>query len=178
MKIFIFSLSVALFLVIGTREIYAQHDDEHHHHGLNEIGVNFGSLYAIDDKGWGAGVHMHYFRSLGEHSRWAIGGFVEQTLFMDNHFAMGVGAKFNLLDRLSLTAMPGIVFTKHDHSDHDHDHEDHSHDNSTKTKFSVHTELTYVLFEWGKFHMGPAIDYSWSKDDSHMMLGVHAAFDF
>lgn len=179
MKI-LYTLSLVIFsLFVGIGEVCAQHDDHDHHHSPNEIGINAGGLYTINDKEWGAGIHAHYFRSLGDHSRWAIGGFVEQTMFLDNHFSVGVGAKYRVIDRLYLTAMPGLSFTKHDHSDHDHEgHEHHDHDNGTKTKFSIHTEAVYVLFEWNKFHMGPAVDYSWSKNDSHIMLGIHAAIDF
>lgn len=173
--VYILFLSVCLSLV--SERLFAQHHD--HHHLRNEIGINTGVLYTLNDKDWGSGVHAHYFRTLGDHSRWSIGGFVEQTFFLDNHFTLGVGAKYQVLDRLYLSAMPGVSFTKHDHSDHDHDHEAHTHhDDKTKAKFSVHTELVYVLFEWKKFHMGPAIDYSWSKNDAHIMLGIHAAIDF
>lgn len=158
-----------------TERIYSQHD---HEHNRNEIGINTGALYALGDEKWGSGVHLHYFRTLGDHSRWAIGGFVEQTLFFDSHFSLGAGVRFNVFDKLYLSAMPGIAFTKHKH-DHDHyGHESHDHDNKTKTKFSIHGELVYSLFEWKGFHMGPAFDYSWSKGDSHIMLGIHAAVDF
>lgn len=167
---------MVVFMLLCAQKGYSQHN---HEHKRNEIGINTGALYALDDKHWGAGVHFHYFRNLGDHSRWAIGGFVEQTFFFDSHFSFGAGVKFNAIDRLYVSAMPGVAFVKHDHSHH-HDHEDelHNHDNKTKAKFSVHGELVYVLFEREGFHMGPAFDYSWSKDDSHIMFGVHAAIDF
>lgn len=172
-----------LCLVVGclflSSAAYGQ-DHHDHHHSRNEIGINSGALYALNDKEWGAGVHIHYFRALGDHSRWSIGGFAEQTLFFDSHFSFGVGVKYELFKDLYISAMPGLAFSKHSHDiEHEHVHgADEHHKENTKTKFSVHTELVYKLFEWGKFHMGPAIDYSWSKKDSHIMLGVHAAIDF
>ena len=174
---------IVISVLTGADNLYAQHEHhDHHHHGRNEIGLNTGTLYAIDDNKWGSGVHLHYFRSLGDHSRWAIGGFVEQTFFFDSHFSVGLGAKFRVIDNLYFSALPGLTFSKHSHDHHEgdgHDHETHNHESDkTKTKFSVHTELIYNVIRWKKFHMGPAIDYSWSKDDSHFMLGVHAAIDF
>lgn len=151
----------------------AQAQSHSHHHARNEIGVSAGPFYAIDDKSWGSGVHLHYFRSLGNHSRWAVGGFLEQAWSDENHFSVGVGVKFEVIERLHLGVSPGVSFGKHSHGDlHDH------HDESTKARFAMHMELVYDLFEWKKFHVGPVVDYSWSKDDSHVALGVHAAYCF
>ena len=162
-----------LFFLLNVGFVCAQHDHDDHHHGRNEIGVSTGALYGFDDDVWGPGIHIHYLRSLGDHSKWALGGFIEQAWLDHSHFTVGVGAKYEIIDKLNLGLFPGVSFAKHHHDD-GHGH----HSDKTKTEFSVHTEVVYDLFEWNKFHMGPAFDFSWSKNDSHSMLGIHVAYCF
>lgn len=163
-----FTYAIMVCMLCSILQLQAQESHAHHHHGLNEIGISTGALYGIDDKVWGPGVHIHYFRSLGEHSRWAIGAFAEQAWLGETHFSVGTGVRFELIERLEIGAFPGITFAKHAHDGH----------TESESKFSMHAELVYDLFHWEKFHLGPAIDYSWSKEDSHTMLGVHAAYSF
>lgn len=161
-------LFIILFLMIMCR-LQAQH--HHHTHTRNEVGLSTGAIYAIDDKAWGAGTHLHYFRTLGEHSRWALGGFVEQTWTHGTHFSLGIGAKYEVLERLQVGLFPGITFLKHQD-------DEHGHEKGNINRFSLHTEVVYDLFMIGKFHFGPVMDYSWSKNDSHTMLGIHGAYCF
>lgn len=86
---------------------------------------------------------------------------------------MGAGVKFTPINRLHLGVLPGVTFAKHKH-----EHNGQAHDEDWESRFSMHVEVVYDLFHWGKFHLGPAFDYSWSKDDSHIMLRIHAAFGF
>ncbi len=168
------SIYIIIILFVTTVSSAYSQDAHKHLHKRNEIGISSGGIYGFNDKTWGAGVHMHYFRSLGDHSRWAIGGFYEYAWLDGNHYSFGVGAKFEAIDRLHLGLFPGLVFLKHEEDAHDHSH---SHGESEK-QFAVHAEVVYDLFEIGKFHFGPVADYSWSKDDSHVMLGIHAAYSF
>lgn len=169
--------TLILFILVSTFTARAQHHQ--HHHKRNEIGISSGAIYGIDHKEWGAGIHIHYFRTLGDHSRWAIGAFAEQAWLGDSHFSIGAGAKFAVIDKLQLGVFPGITFAKHSH---DHDghgaHDDHKHGEKRKARFSIHTELVYDLFEWNQFHLGPVLDYSWSENDSHTMIGIHVAYNF
>lgn len=73
-------------MLLSISKIYAQDSHNHHHHERNEIGLSGGALYAIDDKKWGPGLHIHYYRTLGDHSRWAVGAFAEQAWLDGNHF--------------------------------------------------------------------------------------------
>jgi len=163
-------LLILAAFIVGISTVRAQH--HHHHHERNEIGISPGVIYAQDHKEWGMGIHAHYFRTLGDHSRWAVGAFAEQVWLDDTHFSVGAGVRYELVERLHVGAFPGVTFAKHEH-----DHDGHEHDKS-KARFSVHGELVYDLFTWKKFHLGPVLDYSWAKDDSHFMLGIHVAFCF
>lgn len=171
-----FTYFLILLAICAPFTAAAQHHDEGHNghsHSRNEIGVSGGGLYGTDDKTWGGGLHIHYYRTLGDHSRWAVGAFAEQAWLEGSHFSAGAGIKFEPVDRLHLGVLPGITVAKHKE-----EHHGHTHHHGNKTRFSLHLELVYDLFHWDKFHLGPAFDYSWSKKDSHMMLGVHAAYCF
>lgn len=60
----LYIIAVCMFCFIP--KLHAQHN---HSHQRNEIGMSTGALYATDHKEWGAGLHIHYFRTLGNHSR-------------------------------------------------------------------------------------------------------------
>lgn len=169
-----FTCTILLLALLCISKSYAQ-DGHIHLHERNEVGLSTGALFAVDDSEWGSGIHIHYYRTFSSHSRWSIGGFVEQAWLEGTHFSFGAGVKFSPIDRLSLGVLPGITFTKHNHDEHSLSHSDNDGWNSD---FSAHFEVVYDLFHWSKFHLGPVFDYSWSKNDSHFMLGIHAAVCF
>lgn len=167
---------MALLLCLSPIKTKAQ---EHgHSHARNEIGISPGATYSPSHETWGFGIHAHYFRTLSEHSRWAIGGSIEQVSSHGSHWSLSVGPKYQILDRLSVAVMPGITFFKHDEGDHDHDAHTAGDSHDARRRFSLHTELVYDLIHLDRFHLGPTVDYSWSKNDSHFMIGVHCAYAF
>lgn len=173
MKTSLIPLIFFLFLLNHTT-LSAQHHG--HYHNRNEIGISSGVIYAFDHETTGGGVHLHYYRTLGDHSKWSVGGMVERAWAHGGHTTLGAGAKYQLTERFGIGIMPGVTFLKHEEHFH---HGDHVHsDSENKTKFSAHIELVYDLLHWDFLHLGPVLDYSWSKDDSHMMLGLHVAWSF
>lgn len=166
----------ALFILLMLFPVALSAQEIHSHsHARNEVGISPGVTYSPSHDAWGFGLHAHYFRTLGEHSPWAIGGSLEGVWSHGNHWTVGAGARYTLFDRLNLAVMPGITFFTHDEDGHSMDGDD-SHGNNPR--FSLHVELVYDLIHWKQFHLGPAVDYSWSKHDSHFMLGVHCAYGF
>jgi len=153
--------------------IYAQEHEHHkHEHARNEIGFSGGVLYALGHNEWGDGLHLHYFRTLGLHSKWSLGGGMEQAWTDGSHFNIGAGVKYQLLERLSVSALPGVSFISHIETDTQSAHE------PQKMLFTLHFELVYDFFHWNKFHLGTVLDYSWTKSDLHSMLGIHVACCF
>ena len=150
----------------------SKHRCDGHEHSRNEIGFSGGALYAFEHGEWGSGIHLHYFRTLSLHSRWSLGGSIEHAWVDGNHFNVGAGIKYQLLERISIAALPGVTFLSHSKTDTHDTHE------SRKALFTLHFELVYDMFRWDKFHLGPVLDYSWTKNDSHAMVGIHAAFCF
>lgn len=148
------------------------HGHEAHEHSRNEIGLSSGALFAFDHKEWGGSVHIHYFRTLSPQSKWSLGGSLEQAWVDGSHFNISVGGKYQIFNRMSIAILPGLTFISHK----DEVTQDLS--NQAKGLLSIHSELIYDLFYWEDFHLGAAIDYSWEKNDSHSMLGIHAAYSF
>lgn len=168
---FLKPISVFFACVFYISSLFAQ---EHEHvHGRNEIGFSGGAIYSFDHDVWGGGIHVHYFRTIGKHGKWSLGGSIEQVWAEGGHFNVSAGGKYQITDRLSIGVLPGLTFFESDESD-----SHNGHDSLGDPRFALHFELVYDLFHWERFHMGPAIDYSWTKDDSHMMIGIHAAFAF
>jgi len=168
MKKFLTFISLLMFF---SGNIYAQ-EHHTHEHSRNEIGFSGGGLYAFGHREWGGGLHLHYFRTLGLHSKWSLGAGFEQAWVDGSHFNAGAGVKYQLFDRLSISALPGVSFIAHRKTD------THGTHTPRKTLFTLHFELVYDIFHWEHFHLGTVLDYSWEKGDQHAMIGIHAAFCF
>lgn len=128
-----------------------------HAHPRNEAGLSLGAAYGIEHKEWAPAIHAHYFRTLAPHSRWALGAGIEFIPGEERHWEIGAGARFQVLNDLQLSLMPGISIVD-------------------KAKFSLHTEAVYEAIHLGGFHFGPVVGYAWTRDHSHVSAGVHARF--
>lgn len=169
-----FIISLIVFMALLPLSVGAQEQEHAHTHARNEIGISPGVTYSPSHKEWGFGIHAHYFRTLGEHSPWALGASIEQVSSHGSHWTISAGAKYELFDKLNIGVMPGITFLHHIHeAEHDTKHE-----HTNKAQFSMHFELSYDLIHTEHFHFGPAIDYSWTRHDNHLMLGIHCAYGF
>jgi hypothetical protein len=163
-----------LLIVLLSPSLFICAQEHEHEHARNEIGISPGITYSPSHKEWGFGMHAHYFRTLGEHSPWALGGSIEQVSSHGSHWTVSAGAKYTILDRLNIGVMPGVTFFRHKHeAEHEAEHE-----HTNKAQFSMHFELGYDLIHTKHFHFGPAIDYSWTRHDNHLMLGIHCAYGF
>ena len=164
---------VSFYVLCHVSVIDAQESDHHgHEHSRNEIGFSGGVLYSFGHREWGGGAHVHYFRTLGLHSKWSLGSSIELAWADGSHCNLGAGVKYQLSDRLSIATFPGITFFSHKDAD---EHNTHKPQNN---RFTLHFELVYDLFHWDKFHVGTVLDYSLARNDSHSMIGAHAAFCF
>lgn len=130
-----------------------------HTHPRNEIGFGVSGVYEIEHGEWTPGVHLHYYRSITPHSRWALGGGIEYLKGDEKHFEVGMGVRYEPVAHLHLTLAPGITITG-------------------ATRLSLHTEATYEILGIGNFHLGPVVGYAWSLGHSHLSVGVHAAVGF
>ncbi|MDR2885335.1 MAG: hypothetical protein LBU95_00945 [Rikenellaceae bacterium] len=153
-------------------------DPVHSHDCRNELGLSGGAIYEPASGEWGAGAHIHFFRTFAPESRWAYGVGLEQVWAGSGHVNMSLGVRYEPWPRLEIALMPGVTFGKHDdhHVDTELDHSD-IHE-GYRASFAAHAEVVYNLLEAGRWHFGPALDYAWTKEHDHFMLGVHAAYCF
>ena len=130
----------------------------------NEIGISAGTIYSPNHEEWGKAAHIHYFRTISRSGSWSLGGSVEQAWIDGSHWAFAAGVKYQL-DHFSLGVLPGVMLLNHDNAE-------------KKTLFSIHSEIVYDLIHLQKFHLGPAIDFAWAKNHTHLMFGIHGALSF
>ncbi|MGL5704014.1 MAG: hypothetical protein ACRDD6_01755 [Tannerellaceae bacterium] len=147
-----------------------------HEHGQNEIGLSFGPSYSFEHNEWKASAHLHYFRSIKPESKWALGGSLESVFGEGQHYNVSAGVKYTPIPHIHVAIMPGVNFTKENHN---HTEElAQAHHNQFKAAFAVHGEIVADLLIIGKFHVGPTLDFSWSKGHTHIMPGLHTAYSF
>jgi len=162
--------ALLLIICLNSGFVFAQ-DKCHHTHDRNEIGFGFGTIYIIGDKVWGQGMHLHYFRSVKPDSRFSWGCGLEQIWAKEErHFSINAGVKYELFEKFDLGVMPGVTFCKHSG--------DGPGSGVRHSRFSLHFEAAYNLFNWGNFHLAPVVDFAWSRGDSHLMPGLHIAYCF
>ncbi|MGL5318181.1 MAG: hypothetical protein ACRC9Q_05750 [Bacteroidales bacterium] len=170
-------LLLLTLLLSSSGALFAQGEDVHNHvHGRNEIGLSVGPSYSFDHKEWKASAHVHYFRLLKPHSRWALGAGVESVFGEGSHYNFSAGVKYSPINHVQIALMPGVNLVK-EKGEHGHSGEDAFHDKFS-VRFAMHAEMVADLLIIGNFHMGPTMDFSWSKHHSHLMLGVHTAYSF
>lgn len=152
-------LAVAV-MIVTVLSLKAQGNDGHHHEHLqNEIGISFGAVYEISHKEWAPGIHAHYFRAFTPHSPWAWGAGIEFIPGEEKHVEIGAGVRYQPIEKLQFSFVPGISV-------------------AGKARFSLHAEAVYEMFHLGSFHLGPVIGYAWTKDHSHISVGLHVAMAF
>ena len=88
---------LAFFMGFQTR-LEAQHHS--HSHNRNELGVSGGTLFSLEHKEWGAGIHLHYYHKLGEHSKWSLGGMIESAWVNDIPFYHRIRRKIRACEQV------------------------------------------------------------------------------
>ena len=97
------------------------------------------------------------------YERFSLGLGFETVIDEHKHFNSALVFKYDVWKGLSAIVSPGILFLKSN--------------NEWDRKFSVHYELLYE-FKLKGLHLGPVFDYSYSRNDQHLMLGLHLGFSF
>lgn len=146
--------------------MYAQNieETEHKHEGTNHLGFGVGMSHLINENVWVPAVHLHYGKSLGEKQRFSIGAGLE--LLMDDHKHMGVvlAMAYKLAPVLTLGYGPGLGFTLAKEAEKD-------------IHLGHHLKIAYE-FDLDFIHLGPMVEYGFSKEDQHVMVGIHGGFSF
>lgn len=144
------------------------HDHTHHghaHHGHDlagpELGLSIGYVHLEEEGEDAVGVHAHVLQRLGEDGllhHLAVGAGVEYIFSDEEHYALMLSFAAYPWRGLVLSVSPGVQWAEHE--------------GDTEAEYATHLEAAYV-FPFGEFDIGPVIDYSWTQDEEHYMLGLH-----
>jgi hypothetical protein len=132
---------------------------EHEHH-KNEIGIANAPVYFINEKDFAYGLHLHFVRSIPK-TKFGFGLGYERIFDEHKHSTIGLVGSYRPLEGLSFNISPGVTFEA---------------GNQTGI-FAIHAETAYE-FETKYFHIGPAFEFAYDKEDSHLSLGLHIGFAF
>ncbi|MDP6526326.1 MAG: hypothetical protein QGH15_19105 [Kiritimatiellia bacterium] len=160
---------LALILTVGVSGaayvVFAEDDHAHAHHGHAlsgpELGISAGYVHLEEEEEDALGLHAHLLHRLGDHGiqrHLAIGLGAEYLFADEEHYALMVSLAAYPWRGLVLSVSPGVQWAEHE--------------GDAETEYSTHLEATYV-FPFGEYDIGPVVDYSWTKDESHYMLGLH-----
>ena len=155
--------SVLFPLSLIAQDEHEHADDEHHHHDQkNEIGGAVGIVFDLNEQATSSGFHLHYARMLpGKLNRFGISPGVEFVFGEHQHYALHLMFLYRPTHGWWIGAGPGISYFGHD----------------DEFEASGHIESGYE-FDAGKIHFGPVLEYSWAKEDKHIMLGLHLGVPF
>ncbi len=154
-------MALLTLLVTG---LYAQvehlHEDHEHHDHKNEIALSNGPAWFLHEKELAFGVHFHYLRSIHD-SRFSMGIAYERIFDDHGHNTIGLASNYRITEYLNFSISPGVAFE----------------DNNGEPKLAIHFETSYD-FPLGSFHLGPAFDFAWDTEDSHISVGLHIGYGF
>jgi len=149
--------------------VFAQasdHSGHPHEHSEYEIGISLGMTRLIEEKENALNSHLHFSKKLGNSEimeRISLGAGFEYIFTEHSHYSVLGTISVNPVWALIVDISPGILFTEH---------------HGAKEKlFAAHLELTYE-FEYHGFGIGPVIGAGFSKEDNHLMLGIHMGKGF
>lgn len=161
----VWALIVALCVACAANSARSEetHDHMHHSHEVSglDLGVSAGYVRLVDERENAMGVHVHLLHWLGGdglRKHFAIGAGAEYLFAEEQHYALLFSLAAQPWRDLILAVSPGVQWA--------------GHEGDTESAFSMHLEVAYVV-PMGQYHLGPVIDYSWTRDEAHYMIGLH-----
>lgn len=150
-----------ILLIATCTNIKAEESHEGHTHAGKsyEIAAGAGYSYSFSEKEYSPAIHLHITHRLSESFPLLMGVGAEFMLGHHKHTSAGIILGYNIWKELIISSTTGFVL------------EDSS------TKFAIHFECSYG-FPVGPIHIGPIVEYAYSKHDSHVMLGIHIGLPF
>lgn len=142
------------------------HDHADHGHDVSgpELGISAGYVHLAEDDDDVPGVHAHLMKRLGDEGirrHFAAGVGAEYLFAEERHYAVMCSLAAYPWRGLVLSVSPGVQWAEHEEE--------------TEAEYSTHLEAAYV-FSFDTYDLGPVIDYSWTRDEEHYMVGLHMGF--
>lgn len=167
-KAAILKVFIALIFISYSTNICAvnpsdDHSEHEHQHGEWEVALVGSGVFLFAEDDFAFGTHLHVLKSLENVKGLNVGiGF--EAIFAEHlHFSTSLAAKYMFWDNFGILLAPGVQFVNHQ--------------DEWESSLNAHFELIYEL-ELGKYHIGPAVGYSVSKEDMHASVGLHVGYSF
>ncbi len=143
------------FIASWSQQDTSSSEKEHSHvHPFFEIGFSSAAVRLIEEKEITVGFHTHILANISHHLPFSAGMGYEYILDEHPHHSIGVLIGWNPVHELFFSVSPGVTTNK------------------GNFQFTTHLEVNYA-FELGKIHLGPSVEYAYSKGDTHISIGIH-----
>ncbi len=155
-----FRIIGSVFCSVAFLSAYSQPDTSHiekehkHSHPLFEIGISSAAVRLIEEKEITIGFHTHFSTNISHRLPFTAGIGYEYILDEHQHHSIGVLIGWNPIHELNIFVSPGVT------------------SNKGNFQFTSHVEASYA-FEFGKIHIGPSVEYAYSRGDTHISAGIH-----
>lgn len=161
--IVIFAMAICIWSFAESGFSESIHNHTHHSHDTSglELGVSAGYVHLEEEDEDALGIHSHLLKRLGDEGirrHLAIGLGAEYLFSDEEHYAAMLSLAVYPWRGLVLSVSPGVQWAEHE--------------GDVEAEYSTHIEAAYV-FPFGKYDIGPVIDYSWTNDEEHYMIGLH-----
>lgn len=176
----------AVFFILLAAGTFGQAGEEAEYKQLktNNIGFGTGMVHIINESEWAPALHLHYSKCIDRKQRFSIGTGMDLLFGDHKHTSVSLAVEYSPLPGLSIGYGPGIEFPLGDvpeiESSTGTDPEIEAPDGITEdhgVQFCQHIELAYE-FDLDFMQIGPMVEYEFSGDDRHIMLGLHAGISF
>jgi len=151
-------------MLLGFLPLNAQEDHDKHDHYTkrNEVGAAIGMVFNLNEQETASGLHLHYARMFkGMMHNFGFSPGLEFLFGSHKHYTIHTLFVYRPAHGWWLAAGPGITYFDHEN----------------EFNISGHIETGYE-FDAGDIHFGPVIEYSWAREDQHIMLGLHLGIPF
>ena len=150
----------ALFFIFALNLANGQSPSEpdrnsNHRNSLFELGISTGAVRVIEGRHTTAGLHAHITRRINPILPFIIGLGYEFIIDEHSHHAFAVVLGYLPIEDLLVSISPGII------------------NNAGVIKFTSHVEITYGFDIAKNLHLGPLVEYAYSKQDNHITVGLH-----
>ncbi len=160
LKYLLLTFAISWAALVGAQVNEHDHDSDQEHHHKREIGIANMAVYFSGEKTYAYGLHLHFVQQISE-SAFGLGLGYERIFDDHQHQTVGIVAAFRPIDRLTISASPGLAFESE----------------VSAGRFALHLEAVYE-FELGDYHIGPLFEVAYDPEDVHLSLGLHIGYGF
>ena len=163
------ALTVATVCLVGLSTAAMSEEDHYGAHKAHDwelgVGVGYVNLKTEDEEG--AVLDLHLMKELdgdGFEKYFSVGLGAEVVFSHENHYVAMVVFAYHPTENIVLSVSPGLEWAKHD--------------GTWEREYVTHYEAIYNIYNSEKYHIGPMIGYSKTKEAEDYTVGIHIGIPF